>query len=130
MAFDAAAGPGTEALAAATAPNGVLFVHGPLSGQPTPLPGLNTMRPVFTGPCTVLEITADQKRLERAQQYFTTGPASRALRPLIDRPFALDDNLEAHRYPEAGAHVGKIVVTTAHHKEKSGHTGTATNSPT
>ena len=36
--------------------------------------------------------------------------AGGALKPLIDRTFAFDD-IEAHRYMEAGAQVGKIVVT-------------------
>lgn len=37
--------------------------------------------------------------------------AAGALKPLIDRTFAFDDIAEAHRYMEAGAQVGKIVVT-------------------
>lgn len=113
MVFDAVAGPGIEALAEATAPNGILFVHGSLSGQHTPLPGMDTLRPIFTRPYTVFEITAEPQRLERAQQYVTTGLTSGALRPAIDRVFALDDIVEAHRYLEAGSQVGKIIVTTA-----------------
>nr|WP_245170124.1 zinc-binding dehydrogenase [Burkholderia sp. CpTa8-5] len=31
--------------------------------------------------------------------------------PRIDRTFAFDDIADAHRYMEAGARVGKIVVT-------------------
>ncbi|OXI95521.1 hypothetical protein CFB41_20390 [Burkholderia sp. AU33803] len=37
--------------------------------------------------------------------------AAGALKPLIDRTFAFDDIVEAHRYMEAGAQVGKIVAT-------------------
>ena len=119
MVFDAVAGPGVEALAAATAPNGVLFVHGSLSGQPTPLPGLNDMRPVFTRPYTVFEITADPQRLARAVDAITTGITTGELHPVIDRTFTLDDIVEAHRYLEAGTQVGKIVVTTARREEQS-----------
>ncbi|WP_374702459.1 zinc-binding dehydrogenase [Burkholderia cepacia] len=32
------------------------------------------------------------------------------LKPLIDRTFAFDDIVRAHRYREAGAQAGKIVV--------------------
>lgn len=117
MVFDAVAGPGIEALAAATARDGVIFVHGGLSGQATPLPGLGAMRPVFTRPYTVFEITADAERLARAQQYINSGIISGALRPTIDRTFALEDIVDAHRYLEAGTQIGKIVVTTSHTKE-------------
>lgn len=112
MVFDAVAGPGVEELVAATAPEGVLFVHGKLSGQPTPLPGLASMRPVYTRPYTVFEITDDPQRLARAVEYIATGVASNDLRPVIDRIFTLDDIVDAHRYLEAGTQVGKIVVTT------------------
>ncbi|MCF3941387.1 zinc-dependent alcohol dehydrogenase family protein [Gordonia tangerina] len=112
MVFDAVAGPGVEALVAATAPEGVLFVHGKLSGQPTPLPGLANMRPVYTRPYTVFEITGDLQRLAQAVDYIATSIASNELRPVIDRIFTLDDIVDAHRYLEAGTQVGKIVVTT------------------
>lgn len=112
MVFDAVAGPGVEELVSATAPEGVLFVHGKLSGQPTPLPGLASMRPVYTRPYTVFEITDDLQRLARAVEYIATGVASNDLRPVIDRIFTLDDIVDAHRYLEAGTQVGKIVVTT------------------
>ena len=41
------------------------------------------------------------------------GNQERASTPSIDRIFALDDIVEAHRYLEAGTQVGKIEVTTA-----------------
>ncbi|WP_412529385.1 zinc-binding dehydrogenase [Burkholderia lata] len=48
---------------------------------------------------------------ERAKRFIVDGLAAGALKPLIDRMFAFDDIVEAHRYMEAGAQVGKIVVT-------------------
>ncbi|MEE1752972.1 zinc-dependent alcohol dehydrogenase family protein [Streptomyces sp. SP18CS02] len=113
MVFDAVAGTGIEALAAATARDGLLFVHGGLSGEPTPLPGLRGMRPVFTRPYTVFEITGDPDRLARARHYITDGLDAGVLTPVIDRTFDLDDIVAAHRYLEAGQQVGKIVVTVA-----------------
>ncbi len=113
MVFDAVAGPGIEDLARATAPDGILFVHGSLSGQPTPLPGLDRMHPVFVRPYTLFEITNDPQRLRRAQHFIATGLASGAFAPVIDRTFDLGDIVAAHRYLEAGAQVGKIVVTVA-----------------
>jgi NADPH:quinone reductase-like Zn-dependent oxidoreductase len=119
MVFDAVAGPAIEDLARATARDGLLFVHGSLSGQPTPLPGLDTMRPLFIRPYTLFEITSDPRRLERARQFITTGLQSGAVVPVIDRTFDLDDIVQAHRYLEAGAQVGKIVVTVTRGKAQS-----------
>lgn len=117
MVFDAVAGPGVEALAAATAQDGVIFIHGGLSGQPTPLPGLSDMRPIFTRPYMVFEITGNTERLARAQRYVTTGITSGALTPTIDSIFELDDIVEAHRRLESGTQFGKIVVTTTKTKD-------------
>ncbi|MEV6930773.1 zinc-dependent alcohol dehydrogenase family protein [Dactylosporangium sp. NPDC051485] len=112
--FDAVAGPAVEDLARATAPEGILFVHGTLSDQPTPLPGLDTMRPLFIRPYTLFEITGDARRLQRAQHFITTGLQSGAFAPVIDRAFALDDIVQAHAYLESGKQIGKVVVTVAH----------------
>jgi NADPH:quinone reductase-like Zn-dependent oxidoreductase len=109
--FDAVAGPAIEDLARATARNGVLFVHGSLSGQPTPLPGLDTMRPLFVRPYTLFEVTSDARRLRRARHFITTGLESGAIAPVIDRTYPLDDIVQAHQHLESGTQIGKIVVT-------------------
>ncbi len=71
------------------------------------------MHPVFVRPYTLFEITNDPQRLRRAQHFIATGLASGAFAPVIDRTFDLGDIVAAHRYLEAGAQVGKIVVTVA-----------------
>jgi NADPH:quinone reductase-like Zn-dependent oxidoreductase len=109
--FDAVAGSAIQESAKATAVNGTLFVHGSLSGEATPLPGLDTMRGVFTRPYTLFEITNDEQRLRRAKHFVASGLQSGAFRPAIDRVFDLDEIVAAHRYLESGAQVGKIVVT-------------------
>ncbi|HDR9761070.1 TPA: zinc-binding dehydrogenase [Burkholderia cepacia ATCC 25416] len=38
------------------------------------------------------------------------GERPRTLKPLIDRTFAFDDIVHAHRYGETGVQAGKIVV--------------------
>lgn len=110
--FDAVAGPAIEDLAAATVDDGLILVHGSLSGRPTPLPGLSLMRPVYVRPYTLFEFTSDPARLARGKHFVTSGLASGALTPVIDRVFRLEDVVEAHRYLEAGAQIGKIVITT------------------
>lgn len=111
MVFDAVAGPAIEELAAGTSDGGLMLVHGSLSGQPTPLPGFEQMRPVVTRPYTVFEITSDAGRLQRAQQHITDGLVAGSIAPVVDRTFPLADIVEAHRYLEGGTQVGKIVVT-------------------
>lgn len=109
--FDAVAGPAIEDLARATAREGVILVHGSLSGRPTPMPGLDRMLPVFVRPYTLFEYTGDTVRLDRARHFITTGLVSGAFTPAIDRTFDLADIVQAHQYLEAGSQVGKIVVT-------------------
>ncbi|MEN0135042.1 MAG: zinc-dependent alcohol dehydrogenase family protein [Rhodococcus sp. (in: high G+C Gram-positive bacteria)] len=113
LVFDAVAGPGIEDLAAATAHDGIVFVHGSLAGQPTPLPGMHEMRPVYSRPYTVFEITGNDTRLERAIAYISVGLADGAFVPTVDRAFDLTEIVAAHRYLEAGTQIGKIVVTVS-----------------
>lgn len=119
LAFDAVAGPSIEELARVMAPDALILVHGSLSGQPTPLPGLDRMLPVYIRPYTLFEVTGDPERFARAKHYITTGLASGALAPVIDRTFHLNDIVAAHRYLEAGAQVGKIVVTVNSQEDPS-----------
>lgn len=110
--FDAVAGPGIEDLAAATVHDGLILVHGSLSGKPTPLPGFSQMRPVYVRPYTLFEFTGDPARLARGKHFVTSGLGSGALKPVIDRVFPLEGVVDAHDYLEAGAQIGKIVMTT------------------
>lgn len=48
-----------------------------------------------------------------AVSYVRGGLAGGTLTPAVDRTFDLEDIVAAHRYLEAGAQVGKIVVTVA-----------------
>lgn len=111
IAFDAVAGPGTQALAEATKQDGILFVHGSLSGAATPLPGLDRMLPVFVRPYTVFEITNDPERFRRAKAFVSSGLATGSLTPVVDRVFDLDDIVEAHRWMDSRGRFGKTVVT-------------------
>ena len=59
----------------------------------------------------VFEIINDPARYARARQFVLDGLAAGRFRPHIDRTFPFDDIVAAHRYLEANAQVGKIVVT-------------------
>ncbi|GHG54233.1 zinc-dependent alcohol dehydrogenase family protein [Streptomyces griseocarneus] len=113
--FDAVAGPGVLDLAKVVAPGGTLFLYGAVSGEPTPYPGFELGMPALNmRTYTVHEITGDPQRMRRAEAFVSSGLRSGAFRPTVDRTFGLDEIVEAHRYMEAGAQVGKIVVTVDH----------------
>ncbi|KAB2358408.1 zinc-dependent alcohol dehydrogenase family protein [Actinomadura montaniterrae] len=111
--FDAVAGPGVTDLARAVAPGGTLIEYGALSGEPTPYPGFELGMPALNmRTYTLHETTRDPARLRRAEAFVASGLRSGAFAPAVDRVFGLHEIVEAHRYLEAGAQIGKIVVTT------------------
>ncbi|WP_424893563.1 zinc-dependent alcohol dehydrogenase family protein [Streptomyces sp. XH2] len=113
--FDAIAGPGVVDLAKAVAPGGTLFLYGALSGKLTPYPGFDLGMPALNmRTFTLFETTTDPQRLRRAEAFVASGLRTGAFRPAVDRTFGLEEIAEAHRYMEAGAQVGKIVVTVDH----------------
>ncbi|MCW8381807.1 zinc-dependent alcohol dehydrogenase family protein [Streptomyces justiciae] len=113
--FDAVAGPGVVDLARAVAPGGTLLLYGALSGQATPYPGFDLGMPALNmRTYTLHETTRDPERLRRAEAFVASGLRTGVFVPVVDRTFALEDIAEAHRYMEAGAQVGKIVVTVEH----------------
>jgi NADPH2:quinone reductase len=111
--FDAVAGPSVEALAAAAAREGTLFVYGLLSMQPTPFPLMAALQKgLSVRGYTLFEIVSVPERMERARKYILDGLKSGALWPVIDRIFRpLESIVEAHRYLESNQQNGKIVVT-------------------
>ncbi|MBD2899652.1 2-haloacrylate reductase [Actinomadura sp. RB99] len=113
LVFDAVAGPGVIDLARAVAPGGTLIEYGALSGRTTPYPGFELGMPALNmRTYTLYETTRDPARLRRAEAFVASGLRSGAFAPAVDRVFGLREIVEAHRYMEAGAQVGKIVVTT------------------
>ncbi|MFI6291108.1 zinc-dependent alcohol dehydrogenase family protein [Nonomuraea sp. NPDC050790] len=111
--FDAVAGPGVTALAAAVAPGGTHFLYGALSGLPTPYPGFDLGMPALNlRTYTMMETTKDLDRLRRAAAFVTSGLRDGAFRPVVDRVFPLREIVAAHRHMDSGTRFGKIVVTT------------------
>ncbi|MGA5036685.1 zinc-dependent alcohol dehydrogenase family protein [Streptomyces capoamus] len=112
--LDAVAGPGVRELARAVAAGGTLLLWGMQSGEPTPFPGFDLgMPPLNMRTYTVTrEVLAVPERMRRAVAFVDSGLRSGTLRPEVDRTFPLADVVAAHRYMEAGAQYGKIVLTT------------------
>jgi NADPH:quinone reductase-like Zn-dependent oxidoreductase len=111
--FDAIAGSGLPALAGAMASGGRLVLYGYLGGVETPLPLVAMLRKSLTVRAhSVFRTTDDAKATAEARDFVLAGVRSGAFRPLVDRVFALDDIVTAHRYLEGNEQIGKVVVST------------------
>jgi NADPH:quinone reductase-like Zn-dependent oxidoreductase len=111
-AFDPVGGPFVEKLCSALAEEGILFIYGSLSNQPTPYPhwtvalkGLSIRGWVFSA------ISNKPERYQRARDAIQAGLTSGHLKPVIAKTFTLDQIADAHAYLESNQQVGKIVVT-------------------
>jgi len=110
--FDPVGGPYVDTLAQATAVDGMIFIYGGLSGQPT-------MHPHWPAAFKNLSIRGwvastiwnNPERFARAKELILRGLADGHLKPKIARTFKLDEIVEAHRFLESNKQVGKIVVT-------------------
>ncbi|WP_027782362.1 MULTISPECIES: zinc-dependent alcohol dehydrogenase family protein [Burkholderia] len=110
--FDPVGGPDAANLLRALATNGTFFQYGALDTRDIPVPVMDLLaRHLTLRGYELFEITGNAQRLERAKRFIVDGLAAGTLKPRIDRTFAFDDIVDAHRYMEAGAQVGKIVVT-------------------
>jgi NADPH:quinone reductase-like Zn-dependent oxidoreductase len=110
--FDPVAGKGLEALAAAAAASGIIFEYGALSMEPTPFPLMAALSKHLTVKgYTLFEVVSDPAEFAKAKQYVFDRLASGAFKPRIDKTFPLSEIVEAHRYMESNAQIGKIVVT-------------------
>jgi NADPH:quinone reductase len=112
IAFDPVCGPGVEALAAAMAEGGLMFLYGALAKEPTPFPLFPALAKNLTlRGYTLFSVTGNPERMERGKRFVIDGLAAGKLKPLISRSFPLEEIVEAHRYLESNQQVGKIVVT-------------------
>jgi NADPH:quinone reductase-like Zn-dependent oxidoreductase len=110
--FDPVGGPFVEKLAKAAAAGGAIFEYGLLSMQPTPFP-LFTAVP--KGLClrgySLMEVTRNGKKLPVAKKYVHERLADGRFRPKIARIFPFAQTVEAYKYLESNAQVGKVVIT-------------------
>jgi NADPH:quinone reductase-like Zn-dependent oxidoreductase len=110
--FDPVGGPAFEPLTAAMARSGILIEYGALSPEPTPFPLFTVLGKSLTlRGYLIHEITGDPTRLQAAKSFVLAGLESGALKPIIAKTFPFEEIVEAHRYLESNAQIGKIVVT-------------------
>ncbi|MBB5346123.1 zinc-dependent alcohol dehydrogenase family protein [Tunturibacter empetritectus] len=110
--FDPIGGKGIEALASATAVQGTIFEYGALAMEPTPYPLFTALskRLIIQG-YTLRDILADPVKSQDAKKYVFDNLVAGNFKPRIDRTFPFAQIVEAHRYMESNAQIGKIVVT-------------------
>lgn len=111
--FDPVGGPFIEKLANAMAEEGILFIYGSLSGQPTPYPHWPAaLKGLSLRGWVASSIWNKPERFARARELIVRGLTEGHLKPVIAKTFALSEIVEAHRYLESNQQIGKIVVTT------------------
>lgn len=110
--FDPVAGPFVEKLAAASAQDGIIFIYGGLSMQPTPFPLFQSFRnAVSLRAYSLREITRNPERLAIAKKYTFERLADGRFVPKIAKIFSYTETVEAYHYLESNQQVGKVVIT-------------------
>lgn len=110
--FDPVAGPFVEKLAAAAAEEGIIFLYGALSMQPTPFPLVAAMNKQISIRAYTLRILHKEPgTLATAMKYVYERLDDGRFVPKIARTFPLSELRQAFEYMESNAQVGKIVVT-------------------
>ncbi|WP_233887279.1 zinc-dependent alcohol dehydrogenase family protein [Paraburkholderia flagellata] len=112
VAFDPVGGPNFAKLISALSFQGIAFLYGALDERATTLPVLEMIAKVVSVKAHNIWLTSgDAERRKAAVEYVLKGLESGALKPIIDRTYAFDDIVDAHRYLETNGQFGKIVVT-------------------
>ena len=110
--FDPVGGPFLEELAEVAAKGGIVFEYGLLSMRPTPFP-LFTALP--KGLCirgySLMEITLNPDKLSAAKKYIYDRLADGRFHPKVAKIFPFAQTVEACKYLESNAQVGKVVIT-------------------
>jgi NADPH:quinone reductase-like Zn-dependent oxidoreductase len=110
--FDPIGGKAVEALASVAASGGIIFEYGALATEPTPYPLFTALRKHLTiKGYTLREVFADAEVFSKAKKYIFDHIAAGNFKPRIDKTFPFAEIVQAHRYMESNAQIGKIVVT-------------------
>jgi len=110
--FDPVAGPLLDRLAEAAAIGGIVFEYGWLSGQPTPFPLLTALgKGLNVRGYSMMEITRNLEKLPAAKKYVYDRLADGRFRPKVAKIFPFSQTIDAYKYLESNAQVGKVVIT-------------------
>jgi NADPH:quinone reductase-like Zn-dependent oxidoreductase len=112
LVFDPVGGPTFADLAHATKKSGTLILYGALSAEPTVIPPFEVFgRDLTVRGLALTALTQDDETLAEMKAFVSFGLADRTLRPVIARVFPFEAIADAHRFIEAGEHVGKVIAT-------------------
>lgn len=112
LTFDPIGGPFVETLADAAAHQGIIFEYGRLSPEPTPFPLGPALRKGLTvRGYTLHEIIADAEAYKAGKKYIYDRLADRRFKVEIAKSFPFAQTVEAYKYLESNAQVGKVVIT-------------------
>ena len=112
LVFDCVGGTFVEKLVQATAFEGILFEYGLLSMEPTPFPLLQCLpNGIAMRGYSLMEITQKPELLGIAKTYVTERIEDGRFHPTIAKSFPFAQTIEAYRYLESNAQVGKVVIT-------------------
>ena len=110
--FDPVAGPFLEKLAEAAAPGGIIFQYGVLSMRPTPFPLFAALgKGLSIRGYTLMEITSNPEKRAAAKLYVYDRLKDGRFHPKIAKTFPFAQTVEAYKYLESNAQVGKVVIT-------------------
>ncbi|WP_415075701.1 zinc-binding dehydrogenase [Legionella sp.] len=110
--FDPIAGPGIEKFATASANQGLIYIYGNLSGEPTPFPLPQARaKGISIRGYTLFEIVSTPNLRTKAERYIYEHIENGAFKPKIARSFTLDQIIEAHKYMQSNEQIGKIMIT-------------------
>jgi len=110
--FDAVAGPDVAKYTELAAPHAVLVIYGLLSPDPTQVPPMDLLVKRLTIRGFVYrDWVNDPVRREAFIKFVNDVVGSGAWRPAIAKVFSLEQIVEATRFLESNAQIGKVVVT-------------------
>jgi NADPH:quinone reductase-like Zn-dependent oxidoreductase len=110
--FDPVGGPTLSKLIKAMSFQGLLYLYGALSDQVTTVPVLDLIGKIITIKGHNIWLTSgNPARQKTAVDFVINGLEKGTLKPIIDRVFAFDEIVDAHRYLENSGQFGKIVAT-------------------
>jgi NADPH:quinone reductase-like Zn-dependent oxidoreductase len=110
--FDPVAGPFLGKLAEAAALGGIIFEYGLLSMQPTPYPLLAALgKGLNVRGYSLMEVTLNPEKLATAKKYVFDRLTDGRFHPKVAKIFPFAQTVDAYRYLESNAQVGKVVIS-------------------
>ncbi len=108
--FDPVGGDAINGLAQATADGGIIFLYGMLSGQSTPFPMAAFGRRIAMYGYTFNELRGTPE-WDVMKSYIYDRLSDGSFKPEIARTFPFAQTVEAYRFLEGNAQIGKVVIT-------------------